>query len=135
MEAVRPFKKLSLWDHWLYTVKKYRFRLSSGELITLIKIGIKLKNIIKIVAVLIAYIVLVLGVMAMATPLPGATLILATGLMLVTFFSPRGKRGLRFLRARWPQLDRAVSWIETNIGNRIKFIGIILSETRPAAKE
>lgn len=94
-----------------------------------------MKNLIHLILAGIAGIVLLFGLLAMFSPLPGASLIVATGLVGLVLFSPRAKRGVRFLRTRWPHLNRGISWFESRVGSRIKFIGAVLSDTQPSIKK
>ena len=94
-----------------------------------------LKKLIEIIVVLIASLALLFGLIAMATPLPGATVLAAGSLAVLICVSSRAKRCLKFFRTRWPRLDRGIFWIEGKAGNRVDFIGTALSQTRPSRKE
>ncbi len=94
-----------------------------------------MKNLINIVAVPVAMVVFVFGLVTMATPLPGAVFIAAAGLGALVCLSPRAKRCLQYLRTRWPRLDGWVLWIENKMGTRFEFIGQALYQTRPVACE
>ncbi len=91
-----------------------------------------MKKLVDIVVVFIASVVLVFGLIAMTTPLPGAAVLAAGSMAILVCISPRARRWLRFFRTKWPRLNRGVFWIEKKIGNRINFIGAALRQTHPS---
>lgn len=94
-----------------------------------------MKNLANSIVTVLAFVALVLGLIAMATPMPGATAFAAASLALLVGVGPRAKRCLRILRTKWSWMDRGVFWIEHKVGTRIQFVGDALIQTRPILNE
>ncbi len=94
-----------------------------------------MKKLVDIIVVFIASVTLVFGLIAMATPMPGATALAAGSMAILICASPRARRCLQILRTKWSRLNKGFFWVEEKVGSRINFIGDALNQTRPSLDE
>lgn len=71
---------------------------------------------------------LLLGLVSMVTPIPGGTLLIATGGGLVICTSETASRRVQACRRRFGRFNSVITWIENKIGERIS---APLRRTRP----
>lgn len=65
------------------------------------------------------------------TPIPGATLLLAAGLTLLIYASPKARLCIQWFRSRISWIHKIFCWLEEKVGTRIAVIGNTLKDTRP----
>lgn len=70
----------------------------------------------------IGVLLLLLGTISMVSPIPGGTLMLATGTVLLICASPWFRRCLQFIRSRFKLFNRIMSWMENKMSTRISNI-------------
>lgn len=70
----------------------------------------------------IGVLLLLLGTISMVSPIPGGTLMLATGTVLLICASPWFRRCLQFIRSRFKLFNRIMSWMENKMNTRISNI-------------
>lgn len=83
------------------------------------------------VCTLIAILLLVLGLIALVTPIPGATIFLALGLTLLISVSPPARFCIQWLRVRFSFFNTIISFIDRKVGSRFESLGKILKLTDP----
>ncbi len=83
------------------------------------------------VLTILALIVIFFGAVSMVTPIPGGTLLMALGLALLIYASPKARLCVQWARSRMARLDRIVAWLERKAGSRIAVISDTLAKTRP----
>ncbi len=86
---------------------------------------------INLVLSIFASIGLLFGIVSMATPIPGGTVIIAASITLLICTSPRAQGCLKFFRARAKWLNSAFYWLENKVGDRISIVGNALKRTHP----
>ena len=82
----------------------------------------------KPVAIALATVLLLFGVISMVSPIPGGTVAIALGLALLICTSKKFTRTIGRLRLQFPQLNTAMTWLEGRAGQRL---GNTLRRTRP----
>ncbi len=81
--------------------------------------------------VFLSWFLLLLGFISFVTPIPGASLLLAAGLTLLIYASPKARVCIQWFRSRLPWFHKLFCWLEKKIGTRISIIGGTLRDTRP----
>ena len=79
----------------------------------------------------VSVIVIFFGLISMVTPIPGGTILIASGLTALICSSPTARRGLMRIRANVEWFNKLFFWLEKKEGGKVKFIGVALSKTRP----
>ena len=86
---------------------------------------------INILVTLFALLLLIIGVISMATPIPGGTFMIAISISLLICSNAKAQRYMRMLRTKSKPFNNMIFWLERKVGVRIKFIGIALEKTHP----
>ena len=81
--------------------------------------------------VFLSWFLLLLGFISLVTPIPGATLLIAAGLTLLIYASPKARLCIQWFRSRLPWFHKFFSWLEDKVGIRISIVGETLKDTRP----
>lgn len=82
----------------------------------------------RIITLITGSILLVLGILSLATPIPGGILVLALGAGMVICTSETAAGKLREFRTTHPRANRTIVWMESKMGERL---GAPLRGTRP----
>ncbi len=82
----------------------------------------------KSIAIIVGSLLLLVGTISMVTPIPGGTLMLASGSVLLICSSPWFRRCLQILRQKLNWFNRLVTWME---GRMPEKISSILKLTQP----
>lgn len=82
----------------------------------------------KPLAIALATVLLLFGAVSMLTPVPGGTITIALGLVLLICTSERFARAVGNLRLRRPRFNAVMTWLEDRSGQRM---GDALRTTRP----
>lgn len=80
-----------------------------------------------------AFIVLLLGIVSMVTPIPGGTLLIAGSVSVLICTNSKAQQCVRYARTKSSRFNKAIFWLESKVGVKIKFIGTALGKTRPLA--
>ncbi|WP_017445146.1 hypothetical protein [Gayadomonas joobiniege] len=80
---------------------------------------------------ILAWFITLLGLLTLVTPLPGTVILLATGLSLLIYASPKMRLCIQWARSRLPWVHRSFNWLQNKIGNKIKVLGETLAKTQP----
>ena len=67
----------------------------------------------------LAIILLVLGLISMFSPIPGATLFLAAGFAILICSSERAARYIKAARTAKAWINKPMTWLEEKIGERL----------------
>lgn len=79
----------------------------------------------------VSVIVIFFGLISMVTPIPGGTLLIATGLTALICSSPAARYRLMRIRSKVNWFNKLFFWLEQKVGGKVKFVGVALSKTRP----
>jgi hypothetical protein len=82
-----------------------------------------------------ASLALLLGLVSMVTPFPGATIMIAGGLTTLICTSPRARFCIRYMRTRLNWFNKTIFWLQTKVGTKISNIGNALKQTQPNEEE
>ena len=74
---------------------------------------------------------LILGLIAMLTPIPGGILFIAGALTGLICSSQRARSCVQWARGRADWFNNGVFWLEKKVGSRIKIVGDALAKTQP----
>ena len=86
----------------------------------------------KIVLIKIAaFVLFVLGIISLVSPIPGAFIFLACSLTLTISVSTYAQFCVQWVRSRVPLINKFMFWLERKTGERIKMIGETLPKTHP----
>lgn len=86
---------------------------------------------INILVTFFALLLLIIGVISMATPIPGGTFLIAISISILICSNAKAQRYMRILRTKYNSFNNMVFWLERKVGVRVKFIGIALEKTHP----
>lgn len=86
----------------------------------------------KILILIFGSILLFVGLISMVTPIPGGTLAIAVGGGMVICTSEAAARYVRSRRARFQRFNKAMTWIENRMGERLS---APLRSTRPDSSQ
>ncbi len=86
---------------------------------------------INILVTFVALLLLIIGVISMATPIPGGTFLIAISISVLICSNAKAQRYMRILRTKYNSFNNMVFWLERKVGVRVKFIGIALEKTHP----
>lgn len=86
---------------------------------------------INILVTFVALLLLIIGVISMATPIPGGTFLIAISISILICSNAKAQRYMRILRTKYNSFNNMVFWLERKVGVRVKFIGIALEKTHP----
>lgn len=75
---------------------------------------------------------LLIGLLSMATPFPGGTVLIAICISILIFTSSLARAAVLGLRANLRWVDKALLWVADAVGHRFRFIRIGLHRTNPA---
>lgn len=75
---------------------------------------------------------LLIGMLSMATPIPGGTVLIAVCISILIFTSSLARAAVLGLRARVIWIDKALLWVDSAVGHRFRFIRIGLHRTNPS---
>jgi hypothetical protein len=89
---------------------------------------------IRILLTTLGILLVLLGTIALLSPVPVGILIIALGCCLLVAVEPHARRIVKDLRSRNHALDRRVHWLETKIESRFETLHRALLETRPRDK-
>lgn len=89
---------------------------------------------INLLVTIVSIVLLLIGVISMATPIPGGTFMIAISISLLICSNAKAQRYMRTLRTKYNAFNKMIFWLENKVGVRIKFIGIALEKTRPTPK-
>ena len=67
----------------------------------------------------IAFLLILLGLVSMFSPLPGATILIAAGCALLICTNKRAANMVRACRSRFSFLNRGMIWIEDKMGEKL----------------
>ena len=84
-----------------------------------------------IVISLLALISILVGFVSMVTPIPGGTILIAGGLTALICSSPSARYCLMWIRTRAGWFNKAMFWLESKVGTRVKVVGGALAQTHP----
>ena len=73
----------------------------------------------RIFLVVIGGVLLLMGAVSMLTPIPGATFMLAGGMVILICASPLFRLCMQALRTRFRFFNRMMSWMEEKTGERL----------------
>ena len=79
----------------------------------------------------IAFLLLLVGLISMVTPIPGGTFLIAISISVLVCTSTKVQTYMRFLRTKYNRFNTFVFWLENKVGVRVKFIGTALKKTHP----
>ena len=86
---------------------------------------------INILVTFVALLLLIIGVISMATPIPGGTFLIAISISILICSNAKAQRYMRLLRTKYNSFNNMIFWLERKVGVRVKFIGIALEKTHP----
>lgn len=89
---------------------------------------------INILLTIISLLLLFIGVISMITPIPGGTFLIAISMSILICSNAKAQACMRFFRTKYTSVNRFIFWLESNLGTRIKFIGIALGKTQPLTR-
>ncbi len=75
---------------------------------------------------------LLIGMLSMATPIPGGTVLVAVCISILIFTSSLARTAVLGLRANVSWIDKALLWVANAVGHRFRFIRIGLHRTNPS---
>lgn len=78
-----------------------------------------------------AFVLFVLGIISLVSPIPGAFLFLACSLTLIISVSTYAQFCVQWVRSRVSWINKFLFWLEKKTGDRIKMIGETLPKTHP----
>ena len=84
---------------------------------------------------LLAYLLLILGLVSMLLPIPGGIFLLAGALTLLICTDPFAQLCLKWMRTRINWFNKTIYWLENKVGVKIKVMGDALKLTRPSQDE
>ena len=73
----------------------------------------------RIITLITGSILLLLGILSLATPIPGGVLVLAVGAGMVICTSETAARKLREFRTKHARINRLIVWMEAKMGDRL----------------
>ena len=82
-----------------------------------------------------AYLLLILGMISMMSPIPGGIFLLAGALTLLICSDPIAQHCLKWVRTRVNWFNKTIHWLEDKVGVKIKVMGDALKLTRPSEDE
>lgn len=74
---------------------------------------------IRVLTLIAGSILLLLGILSLATPIPGGILVLALGAGMVICTSEKAARKLREFRTKYARANRIIVWMEARMGDRL----------------
>ncbi len=78
-----------------------------------------------------AFVLFVLGLISLVSPIPGAFIFLACSLTLTISVSTYAQFCVQWVRSRVSWINKFLFWLERKTGKRIKMIGETLPKTHP----
>ena len=84
---------------------------------------------------LLAYLLLILGMISMFSPIPGGVFLLAGALTLLICTDPYAQHCIKWMRTRTNWFNKTIYWLENKVGVKIKVMGDALKLTRPSEDE
>ncbi len=82
----------------------------------------------RIVLILAGFLLLLVGLISMVTPIPGSTFFIASGSALLICTSQRVANWVQRARTRHTRFNKTVIWLENKMGERL---GAPMRRTRP----
>ena len=76
-------------------------------------------------------IIIFFGLISMVTPIPGGTILIASGLTALICSSPTARYRLMRIRSKVNWFNKVFFWLEQKVGGKVKFVGVALSKTHP----
>jgi hypothetical protein len=67
----------------------------------------------------LAYLIILIGLVSMFTPMPGATLLIAAGCTLLICSNARAAAKVKSLRTTKPMFNKSLTWVEDKMGERV----------------
>ena len=83
----------------------------------------------KLLMIAVAIVLLLLGLLSWATPIPGGTALIAIGLGILICTSEKATRFLQLCRRKFYRLDTMFVWIEDRVPTQL---GDAIRRTRPS---
>ena len=80
---------------------------------------------------ILAFIVLLIGIVSMMTPFPGGILLVAGSISVLICSNSKVQQCIRHARTKYHRFNRFMFWLENKVGIKIKFIGTALQKTHP----
>ena len=85
----------------------------------------------RLMIVIIALVVLLMGIVALFSPIPIGAALIAISASVLVCISPRARDILRHLRHRHPRINHSFHKLEYRLENRWSFLSDAFMETRP----
>lgn len=79
----------------------------------------------------LAFLLLIIGLMSMVTPIPGGTFLIAISISLLICSNAKVQTCMRYARTKSNRFNKVIFWLENKVGIKVKFIGAALENTRP----
>lgn len=79
----------------------------------------------------VAFFLLIIGLISMVTPIPGGTFLIAVSISILICSNAKAQACMRYVRTKSSRFNKIIFWLENKVGVRVKFIGSALANTRP----